>query len=161
MRMLLLCLRCYFDATSWSFEQQRELLLLQMELSIKHRVEVDKELTLEKIKCGTEQTRITLVREKLSLIRDGSLSLEASQGLGGDFSSGAGSSSHYDLICGLFQSSMTGSLKHFFLCLKGWLTQGTGLMPIAPSCRRYIQLQLIASSLGMAGRRINSFHAIC
>lgn len=68
-----------------TFEQQRELLLLQMEHEkLKHRVEVDKQLALEKMKIDTKQPGITLELEKLALITEGKLSLEAGQGPGGD-----------------------------------------------------------------------------
>lgn len=70
-----------------SFEQQRELLLLQMEHEkLKHKVQVEKELALENMKFDIEQARITLEHEKLSLIREGRLSQGASQGPGGDSS---------------------------------------------------------------------------
>lgn len=62
------------------FEQQKELLLLQMQHEkLKHQIEADKQLALERMKNGTEQARIKLEREKLSLIREGKLSLETGQ----------------------------------------------------------------------------------
>ena len=51
---------------SFSFEQQKELLLLQM--------------AHDKMKYEAEQARISLERDKLSLLREGRLSIEAVQG---------------------------------------------------------------------------------
>lgn len=71
-----------------SFEQQKEKLLLQMEHEhLKHQAEEEKEFALGKMSCEKvrevrETARITLGCEKL---RKGRLSLEAGQGLGGDF----------------------------------------------------------------------------
>ena len=100
------------QSTALSFEQQKELLLLQMEHErLKHKVEVEKsekrrsevvqELALEKLRCdaATEQARIKLEHEKLSLCREGKLNVEAGQGLAEDVFSGVRSSySHFDLV---------------------------------------------------------------
>lgn len=71
------------QSTGLSFEQQEELLLLQIEHEkLNHEAEVEKQLTLEKMKYETEQARVTLERERL--IREGRLGSEADQGPGGD-----------------------------------------------------------------------------
>ena len=69
---------------SFSFEQQKELLLLQM--------------AHDKMKYEAEQARISLERDKLSLLREGRLSIEAVQALGGVRGSSHGRASHFDLV---------------------------------------------------------------
>lgn len=56
------------------------LLLLQLQHEkLKQQIEADKQLTLERMKSDTQQARISLERERLSLIREGKLSLETGQ----------------------------------------------------------------------------------
>ena len=71
-------------STSFTFEQQKELLLLQM--------------AHDKIKCEAEQDRISLEREKLSLLREGRLSREDMQALGGERVSAHSRVPHFDLV---------------------------------------------------------------
>ena len=51
-----------------------------------------------KIKCEAEQARISLERNKLSWLRDGRLSMEAVQALGGERASAHGRVPHFDLV---------------------------------------------------------------
>ena len=69
---------------AFSFEQQKELLLLQM--------------AHDKMKCEAEQARISLEREKLSLLREGRLSRGDVQALGGERTSSHGRVSQFDLV---------------------------------------------------------------
>ena len=71
-------------STSFTFEQQKELLLLQM--------------AHDKMKCEAEQDRISLEREKLSLLREGRLSREDMQALGGERVSAHSRVPHFDLV---------------------------------------------------------------
>ena len=83
-----------------SFEQQNELLLLQMDHDkLKQQVDVEKELALENIKHATKQARIALEHEKFTLVREDKLNLRAAQELAGDvLSSGDKSSLPFDLL---------------------------------------------------------------
>ena len=102
-----------------SFEQQKELLLLQMQ----H----------DKMKCEAEQARISLEWEKLSLYREGRLSMEAFQALGGESGSSCGRSSHFDIV-GSLKLVPKFNEQDSFNCLKEWRTLGVGLVRIARLC---------------------------
>lgn len=68
------------------FEQQKELLLLQLShekdkqwLELE-RLEMKKQVAIERLRCETEQAKIDLQATRLRLVKDGKLSREALQG---------------------------------------------------------------------------------
>ena len=100
------------QSTALTFEQQKELLLLQMEHErLKHRVEIEKsekrrseverELAFGKLRydAATEQARIRLEHESLRLDREDKLDMKAGHGLAEEVSSGVRfSCSQFDII---------------------------------------------------------------
>ncbi|XP_036974481.1 uncharacterized protein LOC119030758 [Acanthopagrus latus] len=61
-------------ASNLTFEQQKEMLLLQLEHEkVKQRTEIEKQIAIEKMPCEMEQAKLSLQRSRLELIRSGKM----------------------------------------------------------------------------------------
>lgn len=64
-----------FQSQGLTFEQQKEILILQMEHEkMKQELEIKKQLELERIRQESERAKLDLERQRLALVRDGMLS---------------------------------------------------------------------------------------
>lgn len=126
------------DAAGLTFEQRKELLLLQYEqVKMQKRMDKEQELELERLRHNPERMKLDLERSRLQLIQEGKLTPA-----GLDVSSGVSDLSGGEVAANLrfFQNLMSVTLTPFSLCLNVLLMQRSRLIQIGCLCFRVCSL---------------------